>query len=85
MRSAYDMVRSSHGNKEEMRHASEFEICNQILSVELETPAGKAFVEELNAWRQTIAANCRGLQELDPRQDHSPRSASPEPYERWFN
>lgn len=71
MRSANNMVRSSHRNKEEMRnHASEFEIAIRILSVELQTPAGNAFVDELKAWRRAIAADCRSLEVLHPEQDH---------------
>lgn len=72
MRTAHNMVRSSHRNKEAMRaQASEFEISIRILSVELQTPAGRAFVDELKAWRRTIADDCRSLKELRPRQDHN--------------
>ncbi|WCI09624.1 hypothetical protein PJ267_08985 [Arthrobacter sp. OVS8] len=75
MRAAHNMVRSSHRNKEDMRdQASEFEISIRILSVELRTPAGKAFVEELTAWRRTIAADCRSLNEVSPRRDHDTES-----------
>jgi membrane glycosyltransferase len=71
MRSAHNMVRSSHRNKEAMRdHASEFEIAIRILSVELQTSAGRAFVDELKAWRRAIAADCRSLEVLPPEQDH---------------
>lgn len=70
-----NMVRSSHRNKEEMRkHASEFEIAIRILSVELQTPAGSDFVNELKAWRRAIAADCRSLEVLPPEQDHDTKA-----------
>lgn len=75
MRSAHNMVRSSHRNKEAMRdHASEFEIAIRILSVELQTSAGRAFVDELKAWRRAIAADCRSLEVLLPEQDHDTKA-----------
>jgi hypothetical protein len=75
MRAAHNMVRSSHRSKEDMRdQASEFEISIRILSVELQTPAGRAFVEELTGWRRTIASDCRSLSELGPRHDHNTES-----------
>lgn len=75
IRSAHNMVRSSHRNKEEMRaHSLEFEISIRTLSVELQTPAGRAFVDQLKAWRRTIANDCRNLKELRPRQDHNTES-----------
>lgn len=74
IRSAYQMVRSSHRDKAIMRdYASEFEISIRVLSVELQTEAGKAFVEELTAWRRAITADCRSLPELGPRKDHNTR------------
>lgn len=75
MRAAHNMVRSSHRSKEDMRdQASEFEISIRILSVELQSPAGKAFVEELTAWRRSIGADCRSLNELGPGHDHDTES-----------
>lgn len=75
MHAAHNMVRSSHRNKEDMRdQASEFEISIRILSVELQTPTGKDFVEELTGWRRTISADCRKLNEVHPSHDHDTES-----------
>lgn len=65
MRAAFNMLRSSYRNKEEMRdHASELEISIRILSVELQTTHGQAFVRELDAWRRALVQDCHRLPQL---------------------
>ena len=72
MRAAFNMLRSSYRNKLEMRDsASEFEISIRILSVELQTPGGQAFIQELFAWRRALVRDCHQLPELPPEADRS--------------
>lgn len=70
MRAAFNMLRSSYRNKQEMRdQAPESEISIRILSVELQTLNGKAFIQELFAWRRALVRDCHRLPELPPEAD----------------
>lgn len=70
MRAAFNTLRSSYRNKEEMRdQAAEFEISIRILSVELQTPHGQAFIQELYAWRRALVQDCHNLPVLPPEAD----------------
>jgi fumarate reductase subunit D len=72
MRSAFNMVRSSHRDKHQMRdHASEFEIAIRMLSVELQSKPGEAFIRELFSWRRELTGDCRRLPEIDADGDHN--------------
>lgn len=61
-----------YGPKLEMRDsASEFEVSIRILPVELQTPGGQAFIQELFAWRRALVRDCHQLPELPPEADRS--------------